>query len=178
MPIRPCLDADIPAIAALYRQAVTTGRASFELDPPSDAEMALRRAALIEGGFPYLVAEIDGDFAGYAYAGPYRARPAYRSTVENSVYVSPGLQGRGIGRRLLDELIEEASRRDFRQMIAVIGDSANLASIRLHAAAGFTDAGILRNVGWKHGMWLDTVFMQRALGSGCEAPSGLAGATP
>jgi L-amino acid N-acyltransferase YncA len=173
--IRPCRDGDLPAITAIYGEAVRTGTASFELDPPSLAEMIERRRALVEGGYPYLVAESeDGAVLGYAYAGAHRARPAYRSSVENSVYVDPGAQGRGIGRNLLDALVAEAESRSFRQMIAVIGDSGNTASIRLHAAAGFALVGTLKDVGWKHGRWLDTVLMQRALGPGAGTPSVLA----
>ncbi|NNM72045.1 GNAT family N-acetyltransferase [Enterovirga aerilata] len=172
--IRPCEPDDVPQIASIYGHAVLTGTASFELEAPGAAEMGRRRAALLEGGYPYLVAERDGRVAGYAYAGPYRARPAYRSTVENSVYVAPARQGQGIGRELLGALLLSASVRGFRQMIAVIGDSGNLSSIRLHKAAGFTHVGVLRSVGWKHGRWLDTVLMQRPLGPGAEIPSDLA----
>lgn len=171
MLIRPCAAEDIPQITAIYGAAVRTGTASFELEPPSEAEMQDRRRVLIEGGHPYLVAEIGGRVAGYAYAGAYRARPAYRSSVENSVYVAGDHQGRGIGRALLAKLIEAAAAMSFRQMIAVIGDSANLPSIRLHKAAGFGHVGTLRSVGWKHERWLDTVLMQRPLGAGNAAPS-------
>ena len=173
MLIRGCAERDIPEITAIYREAVLNGRASFELDPPDEAEMARRRSVLVEGGYPYLVAERDGRVAGYGYAGAYRARPAYRSTIENSVYVAPGMHRNGIGRTLLASLIEASTERGFRQMIAVIGDSANEASIRLHEAAGFTHVGVLRSVGWKHERWLDTVLMQRALGDGDTAPSRL-----
>jgi phosphinothricin acetyltransferase len=173
--IRPCETRDLPEITAIYRDAVLHGTASFEIDPPDEPEMTRRRATLLEGGYPYLVAEAEGRVAGYAYAGLYRARLAYRSTVENSVYVAQAFRGRGVARGLLARLIEEAAERDFRQMIAVIGDSANLPSIRLHEAAGFRPVGVLRSVGWKHGRWLDTVLMQRALGSGDGAPSGLVG---
>ncbi|MFE1602565.1 GNAT family N-acetyltransferase [Methylobacterium sp. ID0610] len=168
--VRACGPDDIPAVQAIYAQAVLTGRASFELDPPDLPEMRRRHAGLVEAGFPYLAALRDGELLGYAYAGPYRARPAYRGTVENSVYVDPARHGRGVGRLLLGGLIAAAEERGFRQMVAVIGDSANLASIRLHAALGFGHAGILRAVGWKHGQWLDTVLMQRALGAGDAAP--------
>jgi L-amino acid N-acyltransferase YncA len=168
--VRRCEALDIPAITAIYRHAVLTGRASFELEPPDEAEMRHRRESLLSGGHPYLVAESGGEVVGYAYAGSYRARPAYRSTVENSVYVRQDCHGRGIGRLLLAALVEEASTRGFRQMIAVIGDSANTASIRLHEALGFAHVGVLRSVGWKHERWLDTVLMQRALGLGNEAP--------
>jgi L-amino acid N-acyltransferase YncA len=170
MIIRPCAASDIPAIAAIYRHAVETGTASFEIEPPDDAEMERRREVLLAGNYPYLVAEHDGVLVGYAYAGLYRARPAYRSTVENSVYVREGEHGRGIGRALLSALIDDASAHGFRQMIAVIGDSANRPSLRLHAALGFEPVGTLRSVGWKHGRWLDTVLMQRALGPGDGAP--------
>ena len=168
--IRACEPRDLPAITRIYAHAVLTGRSSFEIEPPDEAEMGARRATLLTGGHPYLVAELDGAVAGYAYAGPYRARPAYRSTVENSVYVRPERQGAGLGRALLRGLIEEAASRDFRQMVAVIGDGANLASVRLHEACGFTHVGVLRSVGWKHGLWLDTVLMQRPLGPGNGEP--------
>jgi L-amino acid N-acyltransferase YncA len=170
MVIRNCTAGDIPAITAIYRPAVLTGTASFEIEPPDEAEMVRRREALLAANHPYLVAERDGAILGYAYAGPYRARPAYRSTVENSVYVRDGEHGHGIGRALLAALIEEAGTRGFRQMIAVIGDSANAASIRLHAALGFEPVGTLRSVGWKQERWLDTVLMQRALGPGDGMP--------
>ena len=169
--IRPCELPDLPAITAIYRHAVLTGTASFEIDPPDLAEMTRRRAALAEEGYPYLVAEVEDGVAGYAYAGPYRARPAYRGTVENSVYVAGSTRRTGIGRILLDRLIEAAADAGFRQMIAVIGDSGNLPSIRLHERAGFCHAGILKSVGWKHGRWLDTVLMQRPLGPGDDAPA-------
>ncbi|WP_279358412.1 GNAT family N-acetyltransferase [Methylobacterium indicum] len=168
--LRPCREDDVAAITAIYAQAVATGRASFEIDPPDEAEMARRRAALVENGYPYLVAERAGAVVAYAYAGPYRARPAYRGTLENSVYVRPDQAGRGLGRRLMERLIAEATGAGFRQMVAVIGDSANAASIGLHAALGFRHVGVLTSVGWKHGTWLDTVLMQRALGPGDGAP--------
>ncbi|TGD95819.1 GNAT family N-acetyltransferase [Methylobacterium nonmethylotrophicum] len=168
--LRACQEADLPAVTAIYAHAVATGRASFELEPPDEAEMGRRRAALVAGGHPYLVAERDGAVVAYAYAGPYRTRPAYRGTVETSVYVRPDQAGRGLGRRLLGRLIAEATAAGFRQMVAVIGDSQNAASIRLHAALGFDPVGVLRSVGWKHGTWLDTVLMQRALGAGDATP--------
>ena len=174
MKLRDCEPSDIPAIAAIYGREVESGTASFELTPPGEAEMLARRAALVAGGYPYLVAEIDGAVAGYAYAGPYRARPAYLSTLENSVYVDQRFRGRGVARRLLAALVEAGAARGFRQMIAVIGDCANTPSIRLHEAAGFAHIGTLRSVGWKHGRWLDTVLMQRPLGEGEDAPSSLA----
>jgi len=167
--IRPAAAADVAAIAGIYAHAVRCGTASFELEPPDEAEMARRWRAIVEAGYPYLVAQADGAVLGYAYAGPYRARPAYRWSVENSVYVAAEALRRGIGRALLDALIAEAERRGFRQMIAVIGDSAQTPSIALHRAAGFRLIGTLEAVGFKHGRWLDTVLMQRALGPGASA---------
>ena len=161
--IRPALVADFPAIAAIYDDAVRTGTATFELDPPGVAEMTARFRTLVDGGFPYLVAEAGGEIAGYAYAAPYRARPAYRFTVENSIYLAEGARRRGIGLTLLNRLVEESRRRGYRQMIAVIGDSANTASIAVHSRAGFEMVGTLREVGFKFGRWLDTVLMQRRL---------------
>ena len=142
------------------------GTASFELEPPDEAEMGRRMRALLDGGFPYLAAEAEGELLGYAYAGPYRTRPAYRFTVEDSIYIEPHAQRRGVGRALLDRLIVESEARGFRQMIAVIGDSAQAASIELHRAAGFRMVGTFENVGFKFGRWLDSVLMQRALGPG------------
>jgi L-amino acid N-acyltransferase YncA len=168
IPIRPAGPADIAAITRIYAHAVRHGTASFELDPPDEAEMARRQRALTEGGFPYLVAELDGGIAGYAYAGPYRARPAYRFSVEDSVYVAAEAHRRGVGRALLDRLIVESEARGFRQMIAVIGDSAQAPSIELHRAAGFRLIGAIESVGFKFGRWLDSVLMQRALGPGAS----------
>ncbi len=164
--IRAAALADLPVITEIYDHAVRYGTASFETEPPDEAEMTRRYRALVDGGFPYLVAERDGTVAGYAYAGPYRTRPAYRYTVEDSIYVSPAAQRRGVGRALLEELIAESTARGFRQMIAVIGDSAQIASIQLHRAAGFHYVGNLQNVGFKFGRWLDSVLMQRPLGPG------------
>jgi phosphinothricin acetyltransferase len=164
--IRAATAADIPAITAIYDHAVRHGTASFELEPPDTAEMVRRHRALVDAGFPYLVAEADGTVAGYAYAGAYRPRPAYRFSVEDSVYVAPALHRRGVGRALLAALIAEAEQRGFRQMVAIIGDSAQAPSIELHRAAGFRMIGAVENVGFKFGRWLDTVLMQRALGPG------------
>ncbi|WP_053239832.1 GNAT family N-acetyltransferase [Pleomorphomonas koreensis] len=164
--IRPARAADIPAIAGLYRAAVETGTATWEIDPPDEAEMLRRFEATTQGGYPYLVAEAGGALAGYAYAGAYRPRRAYRFTVENSIYVDPAQQGRGIGRRLLQALIDDCARRGFRQMVAVIGDSDNVGSRKLHAALGFTLIGVAPSLGYKFGRWLDQVLMQRPLGTG------------
>jgi phosphinothricin acetyltransferase len=164
--IRSATLADIPAITAIYSHAVKCGTASFEIEPPGEQEMTDRFRTLIEGGFPYLVAESGGAVRGYAYAGPYRARIAYRYTLENSVYVATDCHRRGIGRALMDELVSQAGALGFRQMIAVIGDSEQVASIALHRAAGFEMVGTFAAVGFKFGRWLDTVLMQRPLGSG------------
>jgi len=164
--IRAATAADIPAITAIYGFEVREKTASFEMTPPDEAEMMRRFTAITGGGSPYLVAEAGGRIAGYAYAGPYRPRPAYRYTVENSVYLDPAFYRRGIGRALLHELIAQCTARGYRQMIAVIGDSANAASIGLHRRAGFAMIGIHPNVGFKFGRWLDSVQMQLALGEG------------
>ena len=166
--IRPAIVADLPSIAEIYADAVRVGTATFELVPPDLAEMTRRFQALADGGFPYLVAMLEGRVAGYAYAGPYRPRPAYRFTVENSVYLRPAIHRRGVGLQLLQRLIAECEARGFRQMIAVIGDSANAASIGVHAACGFQMVGTHPNVGLKFGRWLDTVMMQRELGEGAN----------
>jgi L-amino acid N-acyltransferase YncA len=167
MKIRPAKTSDIAAITRIYADAVTHGTASFELEPPDATEMARRMADLTGKGFPYIVAEIGGELAGYAYVGPFRTRPAYRLTVENSVYVAPSAQRRGVGRALLEALIQASEKAGHRQMIAVIGDSTKQqASIALHAACGFKHIGILPDTGFKHGRWLDTVLMQRGIGAG------------
>jgi phosphinothricin acetyltransferase len=164
--IRPTLPTDIPAITRIYAHAVKHGTATFELEPPDEAEMLRRFDKLRAGAFPYIVAEIEGAVAGYAYAGAFRERPAYRFTVEDSIYIAPDMHRRGIGRALLMRLIEEAEAAGFRQMMAVIGDSAQAGSIGVHRACGFEDAGVFKAVGFKFGRWLDTVQMQRALGEG------------
>jgi phosphinothricin acetyltransferase len=164
--IRPAGVADIAAITRIYADAVIHGTASFEIEPPDKAEMTRRQATLIGNGYPYLAAEIDGTVAGYAYAGPYRTRPAYKWSVEDSIYIAPEMHRKGIGGLLLNRLIEESTQRGFRQMIAVIGDSAQISSIAVHERAGFSLVGTLRAVGFKHGKWIDTVLMQRALGKG------------
>lgn len=164
--IRPSRETDMPAVQRIYAHHVLNGFGSFEEEPPDLAELMRRRADYLARNLPYLVAEADGRIVGYAYAGPYRTRSAYRYTVENSIYVDPALPGRGIGRKLLAELIAQCAARGYRQMIAVIGDSKNTSSIKLHAALGFTLAGNLRAVGRKRGRWLDSVLMQLTLGEG------------
>jgi phosphinothricin acetyltransferase len=164
--IRPAELRDIAAIADIYDAAVRHGTASFEIEPPGQTEMRRRYEALRAGGYPFLVAEAGSSIMGYAYAGPYRARPAYHWTVEDSIYIAPQSQRRGAGRALLERLLADAQGSGFRQMIAVIGDSANSASVELHRAAGFRLVGTFENVGYKFGQWLDSVLMQRSLGPG------------
>ncbi len=161
---------DIPATARIYGHWVTHGLASFELDPPGEAEMARRRDAVLAGGYPYLVAEAGGRVLGYAYASAYRTRPAYRFAVENSIYVAPDAGRGGVGRALLEALIARCEAAGFRLMVAVIGDSDNAPSIGLHRTCGFAHAGMLPAVGWKHGRWVDSVLMTRPLGAGATCP--------
>ena len=168
--VRASSESDLDAISAIYAHAVTHGTASFELDPPPEAEMARRRDDILEGRYPYLVAEMNGEILGYAYAGAYRTRPAYRSTVEDSIYVAPEAQGQGVGRALLVALIEQCEALDFRLMVAVIGDEDSHGSIGLHRSLGFEPAGILKGIGYKHGRWLSTVLMQRPLGRSMSEP--------
>jgi len=164
--VRDASDADMHAVTKIYATHVLHGLASFEEIPPSLEDMQSRRASVLQLGLPYLVAVMDGRVVGYSYATFYRTRPAYRYTVEDSVYVEDGLNGRGIGTVLLAELIARCERGPWRQMLAVIGDSGNAGSIALHRRMGFTPAGSLTAVGFKLGRWVDSVFMQRALGAG------------
>jgi L-amino acid N-acyltransferase YncA len=168
--IRAAGDGDIAAITRIYAHAVKNGTATFEIEPPSEAEMARRQQALLANNYPYVVAERSGVVAGYAYASHFHTRPAYRWSIQDSIYVDPQFHGQGLGRLLITRLLADAEARGFRQMIAVIGDSANAASIALHAAADFRLIGTLKSVGFKHGRWLDTVVMQRALGSADASP--------
>lgn len=161
--LRDAAEADFDAIAAIYGHHVRHGLASFEEEAPSREEMLSRWRKVKELGLPYIVAELDGRVAGYAYAGTYRPRPAYRHTIENSVYIDDALRGRGIGKALLVELIARCSRGPWRQMLAVIGNSGNAGSIGLHRSCGFRMIGTLEQVGFKHGQWVDTVLMQRSL---------------
>lgn len=164
--IRDATEDDITAIQAIYATHVLRGLASFEEVPPSTAEMSARRASVLGLGLPYLAAVVDGAVVGYSYATTYRSRPAYRYTIEDSVYIAEGLGGRGIGAALLRALIDRCERGTWRQMIAVIGDSANAGSIALHRSLGFQMVGTLPSVGFKFGRWVDSVLMQRALGTG------------
>ncbi len=164
--VRSATPADIPAIAAIYRHHVLHGLASFETEPPDVAEMTRRYTSVLALGLPYLVADLAGGIAGYAYASVYRARPAYRYTVEDSVYVDNAYAGNGVGSALLPALIAGCEGAGRRQMIAVIGDSANHASIGLHEKFGFERVGLLPAVGFKFGRWVDSILMQRELGAG------------
>jgi phosphinothricin acetyltransferase len=162
--IRPAELRDFDAITEIYAEAVELGTASFELSVPDRAELIERYKALASQGYPYLVIGDDSGVQGYAYVGPYRARPAYRWVVENSIYLDKNSRGKGYGRALLQELIAASANLGFRQMIAVIGDSANTGSIAVHRSCGFSMVGTLKDMGWKHGKWLDTVLMQLAMG--------------
>lgn len=173
VPVRDSRDDDVAAVAAIYAHWVTHGTASFELTAPDVAEMARRRQAVLAAGHPYLVAEVDGAVAGYAYASAFRPRPAYADTVEDTVYVAAWAHRRGVGRALLTALIRCCETAGRRQMIGVIGDSASRGSIGLHEAMGFQRVGLLTDVGYKHGAWRDVVLMQRRLGIGAEAPPAL-----
>ena len=167
--LRSARATDVPAICRIYRPAVLTGTASFELEPPDEDEMLRRFNAITQAGYPYLVAELDGRLLGYAYVNAYRSRPAYRFTVEDSIYLAPEAQGKGIGRLLLGALIDACVDAGFRLMVAVIGDSSQSRSITLHRRMGFTFCGTIHSVGYKHGRWLDSVIMQMPLGAGDTA---------
>ncbi|MCF7532442.1 GNAT family N-acetyltransferase [Pseudomonas petrae] len=166
--LRDARDSDMPAVQAIYAHHVIHGTASFELEPPTVEHMLQRRADICANGLPYLVAERDGEVVGYGYATLYRPRPAYRFTVEDSVYVREGMAGFGIGHALLAAVIQHCMESGRRQMVAIIGNSENSASIRLHARLGFRQVGVFESVGFKHGRWLDTVIMQRELGEGAS----------
>lgn len=177
--IRRVAAADIDAIAAIYRDEVLTGTASYELIPPDAAEMRGRVEGLVGQGYPYLVIETGGAVAGFAYAGPFRARPAYAWMAETSIYLAPAARGRGEGTRLLSRLVETCEAGGFRQMLAVIGGADNLGSIRLHARAGFRQTGVIAASGYKFGRWIDTVLMQRSVGPGAtDAPDPAAPPVP
>ena len=164
--IRPSTDEDLPAIQAIYAQAVLEGTGTFETEVPGVDEMGRRRAEVLGRQLPWLVAERDGALLGYAYANYFRPRLAYRFCVEDSIYLAPAAQGQGVGRLLLAELIARCEAAGARQMLAVIGDAANAGSVGLHTALGFEHTGVLKSAGWKFGRWLDVVLMQRTLGLG------------
>lgn len=167
MPIlRASRDADLPAITAIYAHHVLHGTGTFEIDPPTETDMAARRADVLGRGLPWLVADDGGTVNGFAYCNWFKPRPAYRFSAEDSIYLAPGAHGRGLGRALLAELAAQAERAGVRKLIAVIGDSANAGSIGVHRAVGFTDVGVLKSSGWKFDRWLDVVLMEKALGAG------------
>lgn len=168
--IRASTDADVPAIAAVYAHHVLHGTGTFEIDPPSPADMAARRGDVLARGLPFLVAEQDGQLLGYAYCNWFKPRPAYRFSAEDSIYLSPAAAGRGIGRQLLTALVQQAEACGVRKLIAVIGDSANAPSIGVHRALGFADVGVIRSCGWKFERWLDIVLMEKPLGPGDRLP--------
>jgi phosphinothricin acetyltransferase len=169
--IRPSTPADLPAISAIYAEAVLHGTGTFELDPPDQAEMARRREDVVGKGLPWLVGERDGRVLGYAYANTFRPRKAYRFCLEDSIYLHPDARGQGLGKLLLTELLARCEAAGARQMLAVIGDAANTGSIGVHAALGFEHTGVLKASGWKFDRWLDVVLMQRALGAGDRQPA-------
>jgi len=165
--IRASVESDIPAITAIYRHHVLHGTGTFEVDPPSESDMAARRADVLGRGLPYLVAEDDaGQILGFSYANWFKPRPAYRFSAEDSVYVADAARGQGVGRLLLAALSAQAEAAGVRKLLAVIGDSDNAGSIGVHRAAGFTEIGVMRSVGWKFDRWLDIVLMEKTLGAG------------
>lgn len=164
--IRPSTPDDLPAIADIYGWNVLNGTGTFELEAPDRAEMGRRRDAVLANGLPWLVAEREGQVLGYAYANLFRPRRAYRFCLEDSIYLVPTAKGQGVGKLLLAELLSQCEARGARQMLAVIGDSANAGSIGVHRALGFEQTGLIRSAGWKFDRWLDVVMMQRALGPG------------
>jgi L-amino acid N-acyltransferase YncA len=169
--VRDARDDDMQAVQTIYRYYVLHSVATFEEVPPTTEEMLARRAVVLASGLPYLVAELEGRVVGYCYATAYRPRPAYRYTIEDSIYLAKDMGGRGVGSTLLQALITRCEAGPWRQMVAVVGDSANAASIGLHRSFGFTSVGNVRSAGFKHGRWVDTVLMQRALGAGdTESP--------
>ena len=168
--IRPSRDDDLPAIARIYGHHVLHGTGTFETTPPTEAEMAARRADVLAKGLPYLVVEDEGQVLGFAYCQWFKPRPAYRYSAEDSIYLHPDARGRGLGRMLLAALAEEAQRAGLRKLIAVIGDSANAGSIGVHRSLGFEQVGVIRSCGWKFGRWLDIVLMEKPLGDGDRRP--------
>jgi len=178
MIVREATAADAEALADIYGDAVLHGFGTFEEDPPSAADMDGRRRAVQEKGLPYLVAEVDGRVLGFAYAGPFRPRAAYRYTLEDSVYVAPQAKGKGVGRAVLAAVIEACEALGVRQLMAVIGDTENAGSVGLHRSLGFEQTGVGKSVGFKHGRWVDIVHMQKALNGGdASLPDGSGGVT-
>jgi phosphinothricin acetyltransferase len=177
MIVRAATEADAEALAAIYGDAVLHGFGTFEEEPPTPADMDGRRRAVQDRGLPYLVAELDGQVLGFAYAGPFRPRAAYRYTLEDSVYVSPDAKGKGVGRAVLSAVIAACEALGIRQLMAVIGDTENAGSVGLHRSLGFEQTGVGRSVGFKHGRWVDIVHMQKALNGGDALPPGSGGVT-
>jgi len=169
--IRPSRDEDVAAITAIYRHHVLHGTGTFEIDPPSEADMAARRADVLAKGLPYLVTEEEGQVLGFAYCNWFKPRPAYRFSAEDSIYMAPGMQRKGLGRALLAELCQQAQNVGVRKLLAVIGDSANTGSIGVHSALGFSHVGVIRSCGWKFERWLDVVLMEKPLGTGDSTPA-------
>lgn len=168
--IRPSLEADLPAITAIYAHHVLNGTGTFETEAPSVTDMLARRADVLAKGLPYLVAEEDGSVLGFAYGNWFKPRPAYRFSVEDSIYLAPDQQGKGLGRLLLTELLARCEAVGIRKVMAVIGDSANAGSVGVHRALGFTQVGVVESCGWKFGAWRDIVIMQKTLGAGDTLP--------
>lgn len=164
--IRPSREEDIPAITAIYAHHVLHGTGTFEIDPPTAAEMAGRRADVLSRQLPYLVAEKDGEVLGFAYCNWFKPRPAYRFSAEDSIYIADAARGLGLGRQLLAALCDAADQAGVRKLLAVIGDSANAGSVGVHRSAGFSEIGVMRSVGWKFGAWRDIVLMEKSLGAG------------
>ena len=172
--IRPSRDQDLPGITAIYAHHVLTGTGTFETVPPTLQEMAARRADVLAKGLPFLVAEARGEVLGYAYCQWFKPRPAYRFSAEDSIYLHPDASGKGLGKELLAVLCSQAEKAGLRKLIAVIGDSANTASVGVHRSLGFADAGVLKSCGWKFGKWLDVVLMEKSLGEGDMTPPAIA----
>jgi L-amino acid N-acyltransferase YncA len=168
--IRPSTEHDLPAITRIYGHHVLHGTGTFETTPPTLEEMTARRADVLSKGLPWLVAEEAGQVLGFAYGNWFKPRPAYRFSVEDSIYLAPEAAGHGLGRALLAELLATLERGGIRKVMAVIGDSANAGSIGVHRALGFEQVGVVQACGWKFGRWLDIVMMQRAIGEGDRTP--------
>jgi L-amino acid N-acyltransferase YncA len=168
--IRPSRESDLPQVTAIYAHHVLHGTGTFETDPPTEADMAARRADVLSKGLPYLVAEEGGRVLGFAYCQWFKPRPAYRFSAEDSIYLHPDATGRGLGKALLAELARQAEAAGIRKLVAVIGDSANAGSVGVHRALGFTPAGSFKSCGWKFGRWLDIVLMEKSLGEGDTTP--------
>ena len=164
--IRPCTEADIAAVTAIYAHHVLHGTGTFETEPPSPSDMAARRADVLSRNLPYLVADEDGEVLGFAYCNWFKPRPAYRFSAEDSIYVSESARGKGLGAKLLAALSQAAEAAGVRKLIAVIGDSANAGSIGVHRSQGFSHVGVLKDCGWKFGEWRDVVLMEKVLGEG------------